>query len=749
MALFNGGNGNDALNGGADDDTLIGWAGNDTLSGGLGLDTVVFQGNQASYQISRVNGDIVVTDIDVVSGGDDGIETLRGIERLQFADGTLSLGDLSEFQVNSYTTLNQFQASVTGLADGGFVIAWTSYGQDDSQDVNGGIYLQRYDAAGQLVGGETHVSPETWYSQSNPDVIAMADGGFVVAWHSYIMSSALTYDVRALSYDASGTVMDVDRTHADATGSQLYPSLAAWSDGYIAVWQSDTGSGGSGNDIYASYTELVGGAMSVGPVFRVNTTTTDSQTAPSVAALAGGGYVVTWQSQGQDGSGAGVYAQRYDASGNAVGFEFPVNGTTALEQTRPAVIALNGGGFVIVWEGKGVGDAAGIFMQRYDANGVRLGGETRVNNVTTDTQNLPSACALADGGYVVVWTSPTDGDSGGIYLRRYDAAGNALAAAQQVNDTWLGHQEVPDVAALADGGFIVTWESNDQDGDDFGVFAKRYDAAGNAIDAVLTGTAGPDEIVWTSAGHVQIDGGEGNDSLYGSTGNDLLIGGLGNDTLRGGQGADTLKGGLGNDLMIVNDTRDVLIELAGGGTDTVKSRVTMTLGDNLENLTLTDKGLINGTGNALNNKLTGNDSANQLDGGDGADTLNGAKGNDTLTGGAGKDIFLFASAVNPDVNVDTITDFTRLIDKIRLDDDIFVGLGQVTGNTVLSSAQFYKAAGATGPHDADDRIIYNTTTGDLYYDADGTGSGANPVRFAVLGTTTHPGVVANDFVIVV
>ncbi|HSV71345.1 MAG TPA: calcium-binding protein [Methylibium sp.] len=236
--------------------------------------------------------------------------------------------------------------------------------------------------------------------------------------------------------------------------------------------------------------------------------------------------------------------------------------------------------------------------------------------------------------------------------------------------------------------------------------------------------------------------------LTGNGGGNALDGSGGNDVLNGGLGNDTLTGGAGDDIFYVDAAGDVVVEAGGGGSDLVRSQVDYTLGATVENLTLAGGAVIDGTGNATANRINGSGTSNALAGlggndtivgAAGADSLDGGAGNDTLTGGVGADVFQFSSALDAATNVDSITDFNRATDRFDLDDAVFAGIGPV-GQLAASALRLGGAA-----VDADDRVIYDTATGNLSYDADGSGAGA-----AVLFATLTPGTIATivDFFVV-
>jgi len=254
--------------------------------------------------------------------------------------------------------------------------------------------------------------------------------------------------------------------------------------------------------------------------------------------------------------------------------------------------------------------------------------------------------------------------------------------------------------------------------------------AGAGIDVVIS------TVGYTLTAHVENLTLTGTAAING-TGNALdntLTGNVAVNVLDGGLGADTMIGGAGNDTYGVDSAGDVVVEAASGGTDIVRSSVSYALPDQVEKLTLTGTAAIEGTGNGLANTLTGNTGNNLLAGG---------LGNDTLTGGGGRDMFRFDTVLNATTNRDTISDFSVADDTLVLSAAVFADLDA----GALTAEAFWKSATATTAHDADDRIVYNTTTGAIYYDVDGTGTDAAPIRFATLAGSPD-GVTAADFMVV-
>ena len=255
--------------------------------------------------------------------------------------------------------------------------------------------------------------------------------------------------------------------------------------------------------------------------------------------------------------------------------------------------------------------------------------------------------------------------------------------------------------------------------------------SGNSVDNTLTGNAGVDIL----------SGRGGDDVLFGMGANDILYGGNKNDRLDGGAGADVMYGGKDNDTYVVDSLGDRVIESRGEGTDTVETGLNYTLTSNVENLLLTGSKAVNGTGNKLANEITGNSGKNVLSGAAGDDVLDGLGGADRLIGGKGADHFVFSTAPSG-ANLDVIADFNSAEgDAISLDRSVFDALD---GLRSVGNNGFLAAAGANEAATKAQHLVYDTDSGSLYYDADGSGGDA-AVKIATLGGA--PTLTAQDFLL--
>ncbi|MCW1383396.1 calcium-binding protein [Novosphingobium sp. KCTC 2891] len=256
--------------------------------------------------------------------------------------------------------------------------------------------------------------------------------------------------------------------------------------------------------------------------------------------------------------------------------------------------------------------------------------------------------------------------------------------------------------------------------------------SGNALANTITGAGGADNL----------HGGGGDDTLLGGGGADLLYGGIGNDLLDGGTGADLMLGGKGNDTYVVDSARDRVLESRDRGTDLVKTSISYALGSNVENLELTGSRAINGTGNKLANALVGNEAKNTLSGGRGDDVLDGKGGADRLVGGLGADHFVF-STDPAGGNLDVVADFSSAQgDHVVLDRSVFTAFD---GRGSVSASAFVAGDGVHPADKAAQHLIYDSTSGALYYDQDGAG-GTRAVQIATL--TDAPALTAADFLLI-
>ena len=319
------------------------------------------------------------------------------------------------------------------------------------------------------VGPEFQVNTYTTDDQFAPAVAADGTGNFVVAW----TDETSGYRIFAQRYASSGAPLGPE-FQANVVNGARFPQVAAADAGdFVVVWERlGAAADGSYRGIFGRRFSAAGVAL--GPEFQVNTFTTSNQDAAALAADGAGNFVVVWQSNGQDGSGQGIFAQRYDAAGAALGGEFQVNTYVTSDQSYPAVAVGPTGDFLVTWRGSGLEAGVpgfGVFGRLYDSTGAPVGAQFLINTHTTSFQYNASVSAGADGDFVVVWqSSGQDGAGSGIFGQRLASSGTPLGGEFQVNTYTSGGQSAPTVAAGESGSFVVLWQSAEGDGHWFGVF---------------------------------------------------------------------------------------------------------------------------------------------------------------------------------------------------------------------------------------------------------------------------------------
>jgi hypothetical protein len=331
-------------------------------------------------------------------------------------------------------------------------------------------------------------------------------GEYVVTWANE--DSTGTWGVYASAVSSSGTLISKARISSTTGGNKLDPAVAMGSAGdYVVTWSS-YGEDGCGWGVYAERFNAAGVAQ--GGQFRVNTTTCGDQNDARIGMDSQGNFVVAWTGNGCE--GWGVYAQRFNAQGQRLGGEFEVN-TNSKGDKEYVSVAMNGAGnFVVSWSSYGQdGCGWGVYAQRYNCQGIAQGCEFRVNTTTAGDQMYSSVAMDALGDFVITWSSNgQDGSGWGVYAQRYNSLGCAAGGEFLVNTTTAGDQMYSSVAMDASGNFTITWSSNSYDGHGWGVYGRQYTAAGTSYGSqfqISAGNAGNEQfasIAMNSAGQAVI-----------------------------------------------------------------------------------------------------------------------------------------------------------------------------------------------------------------------------------------------------
>ena len=623
------------ISGNAGDNKIYLLNGNDIVDGQAGYDEVIITASAADYSIHLVDdlGRVELSNTEET-------KILKNIEALEFDDATVNLDWFLDqgqqpSKINHSNVGDQHYPLIEALSDGSYVVVWQDV--KELYNTNGlnfvhHIYAQRYSSEHQKVGNIIDVSTDFNYQTYQDNVSVDADnfGGFAIGYNVHISpTSNNNYHYSHLKIYGA----DNQQTNHISHQSTEFLDVSFLSDSSFVLLEKNLHS----NKIYHKLYATNGDSLDENFILEGN------GISKVIVEATSSGTMVIWAESGGDGSGYGIRAQKMGNNNNKVGSAIDINSFTIGDQSEPTVARINEQEFVVAWTSdKQDGYATGIFCQRIDEQGRKLGEELRVNSTLEGNQHGAHVTALEDGGFFITWTSETD-----VMGQRFDSLGNKIGIEQVLTMYSDGTQQHASIAQLADGKILVSYASNssyDEDTRGMGVFTEVLDTI-------------PFEI-----SGLEVFGDIHAESLVGSQLNDKIIGSEGDDFLDGAEGIDQLVGGMGDDIYVVDHVEDVVIEYAIEGEDTVRTSVDYELADTLENIQLLGASDLNADGNqfdnvmhgnagnnlmtaiAGNDMLFGNEGQDELFGGEGEDFLDGGLGSDRMYGGLGDDKYVVDNA---------------------------------------------------------------------------------------------------------
>jgi len=371
----------------------------------------------------------------------------------------------AEVQVNVRTSGSQANPAVAVEAAGGSIVVWSSYFSAAGRSND--ILARRLDPLGGFAGDEFQVNVLSEGNQTEPAVATNPHGGFAVAWQGPGLDQE---DIFLRLFDPNGEPATDELLITPRTaGRQLYPSIAMTDGAILLAWESREVVNDV-NTIFVRAQVFEPNGAALGQEITADTAAYDGRY-PEVAADSSGRFAVVWI---QDRSSHPIMARLFDPNGTPAADAFQVNVQGITSLTRPSIAMNSGGYFVIAWDGdpNRAGDDD-IHARLYDPNGLPAGEPFLVNTTRTGAQQWPQVAINDANELVVVWEHETGDPNAGtdVFARRFDGQGQPAGEQFPLSTYTQGRQRYPDVAVAGDGSFIAAWESEDQDGSSYGVFA--------------------------------------------------------------------------------------------------------------------------------------------------------------------------------------------------------------------------------------------------------------------------------------
>jgi hypothetical protein len=447
------------------------------------------------------------------------------------------------------------QPALATLSDGGFVAAWQGQVQGGT-----GVWVQVRDAAGIARGAPLAIAPAAGAIDGEPAVTALAGGRFVVA---YSVNDGAAGHIAYRIVGADGSVGAEQLAGAAAPDAGM-PALAALADGsFVLAWRGD-------GAVHTQQVDAGGAPLGAEHVLGA----LGSAFNPAVAALKGGSYVVSW-GEIADGN---VYTALGSSGAPQLVTQDGAAASIATAAPLPHVAALAGGGFVVAWDSYSNDTRAfslsDIFFQRYDDAGNKVGDIVQANVDSGSGRYDAAVAALSDGGFVITWQANADFDGSGVFGRRFGADGQSADLREfEINHLRQGDQASPAVTGLANGGFVTAWvDTQDATGAsvearvlDGGVVTAQSSTSQTGGSGAAIGTPAPAHVATGTLAPAQVV-----PTVTGSAADNAISLGSGSHVVDGGAGLDTVVlGGARAGYTLTHDANGFTLADASGAHNTL------------------------------------------------------------------------------------------------------------------------------------------------------------------------------------
>jgi len=383
----------------------------------------------------------------------------------------------NETQVNEFTAGSQDNSTVSSSEFDQYIIVWESYLQDGSKN---GIYAKIYNDNNEILLEEFLVNNHVVNHQQNPFAKSVSDN-FVIVWESYHQDGSY-FGIYSKIVDKFGvTIKDEFLVNTYTDGSQKNASIAIINNGFIVCWESNN-QDGSGYGIYAQRFDVYGNFL--GGEFQVNNNVLHDQY-NVVITTSGEGFIAAWISDHPDNGLGGIFFKKYSTDLDIVISETQINNLSTVNVSGLSVVNFDNDRFVIAWESPNAENSSGldIHLQIFNSDGSKFGTELLLNNYTISTQKSIDLTVLNNGNIVSTWSSRyQDGSGYGIFSKILNQNNEIIVDEFQVNSYTAGSQLNPSISELSSGGFVISWESNNQDGGNYGVYSQIFDEDGVVIE---------------------------------------------------------------------------------------------------------------------------------------------------------------------------------------------------------------------------------------------------------------------------